>query len=142
MFSYADRLVAELFLGNNFGNDVQTNALYLLNDLKQTAMLDLIKLRARFRTLFLVFFFLTFLLASVLIYQGLIVHKVNETLLITGFSCVLLYTTAAIAFITMGEQISRLEKVLWIIGFVMINFITAILFLIFSDKLRIRYHKA
>ena len=105
-------------------------------------MLDLIKLRARFRTLFLVFFFLTFLLASVLIYQGLIVHKVNETLLITGFSCVLLYTTAAIAFITMGEQISRLEKVLWIIGFVMINFITAILFLIFSDKLRIRYHKA
>lgn len=142
MFSYADRLVAELFLGNNFVNDVQTNALYLLNDLKQTAMLDLIKLRARFRTLFLVFFFLTFLLASVLIYQGLIVHKVNETLLITGFSCVLLYTTAAIAFITMGEQISRLEKVLWIIGFVMINFITAILFLIFSDKLRIRYHKA
>lgn len=142
MFSYADRLVAELFLGNNFGNDVQTNALYLLNDLKQTAMLDLIKLRARFRTLFLVFFFLTLLLASVLIYQGLIVHKVNETLLITGFSCVLLYTTAAIAFITMGEQISRLEKVLWIIGFVMINFITAILFLIFSDKLRIRYHKA
>lgn len=104
-------------------------------------MVNLFKLRASSRMLFLVFFFLTLLLVSILIYQGLIVHKVSDPFLITGLACVIVYTTAAIVFIATGEHISRLEKVLWIVGFLVLNFLTAILFLIFSDKLRIRYHK-